>query len=289
MSLFNSTFFMSLGIIILAIAVTFAYFESKIREQNHKISSMFSIVSTLAEDMNQLKSSVNHFIHNGGSLNVVNETPLEKKLISVSDDENDSDSDEDGSVSDEDGSDSDEDVSGEDSEDSEDNEDNDDDDQTHFNCIENDEIDDLDIVDVLDELNETKVISNSEIEFETEINDIKVLKINNIESILENIDQNSDIIINELTELEETHDDQREDDEQIEETKKTEENLYLIEKDFKELKTVSINNLEESVIDYTDYKRLPLQKLKSIAVEKGLVADNSKIKKPELLKLLEVE
>jgi len=36
-----------------------------------------------------------------------------------------------------------------------------------------------------------------------------------------------------------------------------------------------------------DYKKATLNKLRSIAVEKGLVQDASKFKKPELLKLLE--
>jgi hypothetical protein len=55
------------------------------------------------------------------------------------------------------------------------------------------------------------------------------------------------------------------------------------------MKTISIdledNESEESV----DYKKLSLQKLKSVVVEKGLVVDASKLKKPELLKLLGIE
>jgi hypothetical protein len=38
-----------------------------------------------------------------------------------------------------------------------------------------------------------------------------------------------------------------------------------------------------------DYKKLSLNKLKSIVVERGLVQDSSKLKKHELLKLLNVE
>jgi hypothetical protein len=53
--LFNPSFLFYLGIIVLAIAILVVFFESKFREQNHKISSMFSIVSTLAEDMNKMK------------------------------------------------------------------------------------------------------------------------------------------------------------------------------------------------------------------------------------------
>jgi hypothetical protein len=54
-----------------------------------------------------------------------------------------------------------------------------------------------------------------------------------------------------------------------------------------ELKTININ-LDEH-IDPIDYKKLSLQKLKSVVVEKGLVSDASKLKKNDLLKLLGVE
>ena len=53
-NLFNTSFLISLGIVTLVIAGTIPYFESKLRDQNHKIASMLSLVSTLAEDMNEL-------------------------------------------------------------------------------------------------------------------------------------------------------------------------------------------------------------------------------------------
>ena len=58
--LFNPTFFMFLGILILVVALVVVYFESKSREQNHKIASMLSLVSTLAEDMNGVKMGLHH-------------------------------------------------------------------------------------------------------------------------------------------------------------------------------------------------------------------------------------
>jgi hypothetical protein len=41
--------------------------------------------------------------------------------------------------------------------------------------------------------------------------------------------------------------------------------------------------------DLIDYKKLSLQRLKTIVMEKKLVDDSSKLKKPDLLKLLEIE
>ena len=58
--LFNPTFLMFLGILVLVVALLVVYFESKMREQNHKITSMLSLVSTLAEDMTGMKIGLHH-------------------------------------------------------------------------------------------------------------------------------------------------------------------------------------------------------------------------------------
>ena len=58
--LFNPTFFMFLGILVLVAALLVVYFETKIREQNHKVASMLSLVSTLAEETNGIKMGMNH-------------------------------------------------------------------------------------------------------------------------------------------------------------------------------------------------------------------------------------
>ena len=104
--LFNPTFLMFLGILVLVVALLVVYFESKMREQNHKINSMFSIVSTLAENVTGLQAGVNHLSimsqQNGGNsqehISSFNK-PLEKnrdtKLITVSDDEYESDDEDD--------------------------------------------------------------------------------------------------------------------------------------------------------------------------------------------------
>ena len=58
--LFSPTFLMFLGVLVLVVALLVVYFESKIRDQNHKIASMLSIVSTLAEDMNGVKMGLSN-------------------------------------------------------------------------------------------------------------------------------------------------------------------------------------------------------------------------------------
>jgi hypothetical protein len=96
--LFNPSFLMFLGILVLVVALVVVYFESKMRDQNHKIASMLSLVSTLAEDINGVKMGLNHLAITrfGGSIH----NPLEQlnssfitkdnnDLIEVSDDEED--------------------------------------------------------------------------------------------------------------------------------------------------------------------------------------------------------
>ena len=104
--LFSPTFLMFLGILVLVVAVMVVYFESKMRDQNHKIASMLSLVSTLAEDMNGVKMGLNQLAvtRMGGSFPQNFEQPLENsrvpfnqetKLIEVSDGEDDDDDEED--------------------------------------------------------------------------------------------------------------------------------------------------------------------------------------------------
>ena len=53
--IFNPSFFMFLGIVVLVAALLIVYFESKMREQNHKISSMFSLVTAITDELNSVK------------------------------------------------------------------------------------------------------------------------------------------------------------------------------------------------------------------------------------------
>jgi hypothetical protein len=66
---------------------------------------------------------------------------------------------------------------------------------------------------------------------------------------------------------------------------KDETHLNISASDFK---TINIS-LEETGAESVDYKKLPLPKLRNIVTERGLAADAAKMKKNELLKLLESE
>ena len=270
--IFNPTFFIFLGIILLVAALLVVYFETKNREQNHKINSMFSLVSSLAEEVNNLKFSLGHFSaiqHTGGNMNFggntldINEQstffPYQKNtdLISVSDGEveEDEDSDED------------------ESEESE-----------------------------LDDREDLQSVSSSSSDENSSDNQVKVLKlsINNLdeEAVLEDIEDTDDDLedLEDLDEQSVSSDNsslsaegaenllalQSSDINDINEVEKTPEFLDISSSD---LKTININLEEETV----DYRKLPITKLRSIVAEKGLSNDTSKLKKNDLLKLLGIE
>ena len=273
--LLNPTFFMCLGIVLLAIALLVVYFENKMREQNHKISSMLSLVSTLAEDMNGFKIGLNHLAINsmgGGSvyahpqqfdeLNTAFISTNDHK-ITVSDDE------EEGSVNDSE------------------------------NDSESEILDD-----------EIDSVSDDSVSDDSVSDDVKVLKLNFNKADLEDDD------VSETMDF----DDNMEDLEQLDELEDTNSETSNVNSEFvadtldlnyeenfdnqhgeqsntdelvenmstSDLKKINIT-LEETNSESLDYKKLPLPKLRNIVAEKGLTLDTSKLKKHELLKLLECE
>ena len=268
--LLNPTFLMFLGIFILVILLIIVYFESKLREQNHKISSMLSLVSSLAEELNGVKFGLNHLSMRGGA--IVNSYfpsnhlaqndifTVEKKLIEVSDDEssnNDSDDESSTNYSDNDYNDDNDESTNNDSDDDNDSQNNDI--NTVFKLIE-----------------QTK---------NSEENERKILKLNNneelgefeIEDFNDNLSLSSKISELSIKKLD-----------KILDPNHTEENeVETIENSQQEFKTININLEEQN--DSLDYKKLSLSKLRSIVSEKALSNDVSKLKKNELLKLLGVE
>ena len=258
--LFNPTFLMFLGILVLVVAVMVVYFESKMRDQNHKIASMLSLVSTLAEDMNGVKMGLNQLAvtRMGGSFPQNFEQPLEKsrvpfnqetKLIEVSDGEDDDDDDDD----------YDDDI------DEEIDIDEDDDNES-------DEESNHDVVKVF------KIDMNSQNQYEDSLSG------NNLE--LDDLDEELDELDDELSEVQSLSSKSSKLSNKLEETvygETLQESLNI-----SDLKTISIN-LEDPHPDSLDYKKLSLPKLRSIVSEKGLATDASKLKKNELLKLLGAE
>ena len=272
--LFNPTFFMFLGILILVVALVVVYFESKSREQNHKIASMLSLVSTLAEDMNGVKMGLHHLSVNRVGGNNLPRFPQQAQpsleesnmqlfqnnddnLIPVSDDESmDEDSDEE--VSDD-----------EDSDDDCDSCEDDDNKHTNIKILtlnmntqsadgdDFEDIDDLEDLGGIDEDMEHLTDTNSESSRGSRASPKNVLEMLSTHAAENSAD---------IEQLDGSH----------------------ITISATDLKTININ-LDEIHADSVDYKKLPLPKLRSIVTDKGLADDASKLKKQELLKLLEID
>jgi len=288
--IFNVSFFIILGIMVLLVSLLVVYFETKIRAQNHKMGSMLSLVSTLAEDMNSMKNGMNYLAQmnkeqqndveqdntmNGGLGN--NVKLVKTDLIDVSDNEDEesaeeeSDEEEESEESEEEESEeSEEDIGQEEDSDESHEEESEEEKQYILNDIDDDEEHTHNIVEELVE----------ELEEFTNEDTVKVVNIHseNEEVPTENID--NVINVEKILEVDMEH---------------LEENMIPTMDD---LKSISIHidgqldgQLDEGVSGETnnemiDYKKLNLPKLRSIAMEKG-IEDTSKLKKQELIELLE--
>jgi hypothetical protein len=254
--LFNPTFLMFLGILVLIISGLVIYFESKHREQNHKIASMLSVVSSLAEEVHCINIKLLKGNSHLDKINIVHEEP--NNLIVVSDNE-DSDTDSE--------SDTESDFSSNVkvlkisiSDESSVNDGTIEDDESY------DEYDEEDSMDInsIEEFSNTFVQETLSLKYEnenaTEIND----DINDINDEINdskiNDDINDDINDNEINNKDST---------------------FISSTD---LKSIKINLEEPEEVDYT---KLTLPKLRVFVNKKGLGIDTSKLKKNELLKIIE--
>jgi hypothetical protein len=272
--LISTSFLFSIAIIIILIGGIFAYVSYRMSEQDHKLTSMLGLVSALAETMHSLKIK-----HNNGSI-VLNEGEdddddtsrkeihifdqnmlsggTDINLISVSD--NESESNDSGSESD---SESDSDSNGSESSDSDEE------------PISNVKI--LNISDVNELINDFTE-DNAEDNAEDFTNDfagdlVEDLTEEVTEDLLEDLD-----VLEDLAELLEDLD--------------TIKSIHLAEPiellvsdsvlDISDLKTIMIS-------DKPDYKKMGLNKLREVVVERNIISvlEAGKLKKPELLKLLD--
>ena len=285
-----------LAVLIIFIGFISYYFNNKIKEQNLKIESIASVVSTMALQMQNVDignlntpninshspspSSRNDKIINLNTSNIEDSTDMKHSLIHVSDsDENSSSDDEPNSPyeSESDG------YGTDDSEETMDNENNDDNntqqnkkifkhDYTSMNIDENIIVFKIDPLFNQDDSHDNAVILDSGdiienvsvLDGELEVNNVSVLDNIKIElkedPLIENLEFTSDNV-------------------NIEPTVASEEQLTQNQIDLENV-DILLKNVE------IDYKKLTLNKLKEIALEKGLIDESTKLKKQDLLKLL---
>ena len=235
----NPTFLVTIGTIFLCLALLVVYFESKHREQNHKINSMLSLVSTLADELNNYKIGLNNLtmmVGGGRSIHVNKDYNGRdpSKLIHVSDDdeplENDDDDDDEDSEhgensdnvedsDDEEDGEEDSDDEKEDSDDGEENSENDDKDNN------NNDIDEIEIIDLENDLN----------------NEIKTVDLEYLPSI-------------EIVGVS---------------------------------KKIHLSLEGTTMVETIDFKKLSVAKLRELASAKNVSSEINKLKKGELIELLE--
>ena len=272
--LFNPSFLMCLGIMLLIISGLVVYFESKMRDQTHKITTMFSIVSSLTDELNDTKIYVNNCFNQKYTNSQTKTVPIRNELINVSDDEGNDDEDED------------------EEDENENNDENEDEDEDENENDENDDDENDDIEDVEEDEEDEEISINYK--------KIKLLNIhlNNSNEINHTNDLNNlEDLVNskELYELDELDEDELDKNEIISKSINNENDTH-IPQSF-DLKTVYLNEndtfiststLHESNTNDLDYKKLSVQKLREIVTQKALVEDCSKMKKHTLLNLLEM-
>jgi len=98
--IFSLSTLIYLGITLLLVGVASVFFMQRLNEQNHKIATMLGIMSTMAEEVNYVRSRVQGVSTGGGGLvgkdnnpTIFNNTP--NSLIDVSDEDSDNDSESD--------------------------------------------------------------------------------------------------------------------------------------------------------------------------------------------------
>jgi hypothetical protein len=236
--LLNPSFFLFLGILLLAISFLIFYFENKMRDQNHKINSMFSLVSSITEELNNVNMRM-HYVMSGGQSIPVSDPTIHKVTVNptkdmdkieVSDDDDSEGEDTEGEDEEDDDED-DEDEEGEDDEDDEDDEDEEegegDDEKTYYQGEESS----LPDLEEFDDLEEDKKVLLEESPFPS-LEKEEISLSNDLKSIHISFDQPS--------------------------------------------------------INKVDYKKLSVNQLRALVVEKGLVSSEevNKLKKGDLYKLL---
>jgi len=260
-------FLLSLGISLILIGFVGVFFYQKITEQNHKISSMVDLISTMAEELNYIRSR----FQSGGAVNTLssgsqapiqiplfNSQPVKSvDLIDVSDDDDESEDEE------EDDDSGDEESGDDDSDEEEEEEEN---------------VRVINISDSLlhstEELGDVEEIPSEENNDNDDMNDSS-----EDEDDLDEDDKSS--VVSEL-------------ESKVEVVK-----LNIVMEEPQEFEPESLLDIDATLLksihmtfptsENIDYKKLSLNKLRQIVSEKNLSSDSSKLKKQDLFKLLGVE
>ena len=269
---FTPSILITLAICLILISALGLFFIQKFNQQNHKLNTMFDLVNTLAQEIQMMKlgsiptetrtqeaGDIGQSVGGSGPiLDVAREdTPTRDpvkniSLIEVSDRDYD---DEDSDVH----------ISDDSEEDSDDDDDDDDDDESVDSDDEDDEDDDEDDEDDEDDKDSEKSLDKDATEATLHsTDDIPILEKKDDVFTFNDASTIDDILTSTVD---------------IQSTDVEDAELTIQGEDFGE----GIKNIDVVV----DYKKASIGKLREIAEGKGLVTDASKMKKNELLRLLD--
>lgn len=269
--LFSSSFLFSVAIIIICIGGLFAYVSYRLSEQDNKFASLVGAITALAEEMHHIRNlNINNNVKQNGLDDDTNNDNIKYPselmggsidLISVSDGSDDDEDLESADDLDED------DVLDEDLDEAEDKdevEDEDEDESAHSDSHY------LHIEDInMDNVDNREIHLNDFVE-QTNNNDVKILTINlsdDMNCVEEEIKESLSSDVVKSIHIETNTDDK-----------------LLSNEDLDFLKTIGDNDDLSSLKH--DYKKMSLNKLREVVLQKGIVSDASRLKKNDILKLL---
>jgi len=268
MGLFNlieTFFFISLGITFVLILLLVYHFKQRIISLEKKSDTMFEIINNIVKEITFLRASINTSISFQPNRISPEPTPVSNYFMRQQEDEDD-----DETTNNEPCSDDEED----DDEDDEDDEDKDDDEEEEEEDDEEEPDEKEGIIMVKEEEDLVNVTDNYQPEENNTSEDaVKVINVENLEQI------DSEIMIEPILEVESDTDGIVEINEvdpiHVEKLETTNEEEHLDE-------TSSTQDINKEI-----YRKMNLNTLKALVITKGLCSDSSKLKKPELLKMLE--
>jgi hypothetical protein len=267
--LFSTSFLFSIAIIIILIGGIFAYVSYRMAEQDHKLTSMVSLVSILAQDLQMVRSKVvsmqqqdNPNIEYPSQMMGGQDT---SDLISVSDD-------------------------GDDDEEEEIDDNTTDEEETYSSQDDDDEEEEVeDSQEQIKLLNLT--LANEDVENDSHIEEINCDFYNEVKELdtphkedIKTIHLETPITFEESEIPEPLEGESDPTDVNI-----SSEDISFITNGSYALKNITITDLGDSEdlhASKSEYKKMSLTKLREVAVSKGVVADASKLKKNEILKML---
>ena len=272
----ESFFILSLGITFVLVLFLVYHFKQRLTLLENKCDTTFEIINNVVSELGNIRGA---FRLAGGAPMPVQAPPRQENIANAKINVNISDDEHDVSDYDEDDDDSDEDSDGDDDDDGDDGDDDGDDESDESD-------DDGDNDDVAHDVAESGEDNVEEVAGNASNNDSNTVRIINLDN-----QQEFDIIetVEELNVEPSNRDDQAEDDsshiENMEEIQLHVEKLPTGERHLDDSSITS--SVAESKNNSHVYKKMTLPVLKAYVIEKGLASDPSKMKKQELIQLIE--